>query len=148
MRVFLVFQNLELRVPCTNSMFLRTPFQILQLRVQCTNNMLPRTSLARPWPTNQIQGKFDSINSQLNNAKDIYSDGDQDLEAAAAEAAAEAEVRKGGRLTLGCALFYWCRVCVVECFERASVPEVFDILRLWLLFITLAFFLSIFELVG
>lgn len=41
---------------------------------------------------NQIQGKFDSINSQLNNAKDIYSDGDQDLEAAAAEAAAEAEV--------------------------------------------------------
>lgn len=42
-----------------------------------------------PW---KIQGKFDSINSQLNNAKEIYSDGDHDFEAAAAEAAAEAEV--------------------------------------------------------
>lgn len=40
----------------------------------------------------QIQGKFDSINSQLNCAKDIYRDADQDLEATAAEAAAEAEV--------------------------------------------------------
>ncbi|CAN0474164.1 unnamed protein product, partial [Ectocarpus sp. 12 AP-2014] len=39
----------------------------------------------------EIQGKFDSINSQLNNAKEIYKDGDQDLEATAAEAAAEAE---------------------------------------------------------
>eukprot|EP00903_Cladosiphon_okamuranus_P020075 g18441.t1 len=39
----------------------------------------------------EIQGKFDSINSQLNCAKEIYSDGDQDLEATAAEAAAEAE---------------------------------------------------------
>ncbi|CAM9399954.1 unnamed protein product, partial [Pylaiella littoralis] len=39
----------------------------------------------------EIQGKFDSINSQLNCAKDIYRDADQDLEATAAEAAAEAE---------------------------------------------------------
>lgn len=42
----------------------------------------------------QIQGKFDSINSQLNNAREVYrdGDGDHDLGIAAAEAAAEMEV--------------------------------------------------------
>lgn len=52
------------------------------------------THYLSPCVPTQIQGKFDSINSQLNNAKEIYKDGDQDLEATAAEAAAEAEVRR------------------------------------------------------
>lgn len=60
----------------------------------------------------QIQGKFDSINSQLNCAKEIYSDGDQDLEATAAEAAAEAEVSGGVCCMVCCCRWYcWCCCC-------------------------------------
>lgn len=39
----------------------------------------------------QIQGKFDSINTQLNSAKEIYSDAvEQDVQAVVSEAEAEA----------------------------------------------------------
>lgn len=62
----------------------------------CGKGLLPSVAVCcRPLllcADEQIRGKFDSINRQLNSAKDIYSDGDHDLEAAAAEAAAEAEV--------------------------------------------------------